>query len=309
MASQLDDSERAAAPGLAGVAGDAWLLLGGRDAWGMDVYGLIGNPVGHSLSPPMHEAAYDALGLDARYVTFEPAVDAVVDAVDGADALGVAGLNVTVPFKRDVAAAVDTDDLASAVGAVNTLDFSGATVTGHNTDVEGAVRALRERGDATLGGATAVVVGAGGAGRAVAFGLADAGASVRVANRTVERAESLAVDVSAAVDGPVVDAGGLDDLDAALADADVLVNATSVGMEADETPVPAPALHGDLVVLDAVYAPLETRLLRDAADAGARTVDGAWMLLYQGAAAFERWTGEPAPIDAMNDALREALSA
>ncbi|NHN42395.1 shikimate dehydrogenase [Halorubellus sp. JP-L1] len=274
----------------------------------MDVYGLIGNPVGHSLSPPMHEAAYDALGLDARYVTFEPDEDAAVDAVAGADALGVAGLNVTVPFKRDVAAAVETDDLASAVGAVNTLDFSGETVTGHNTDVEGAVRALREQADAKLEGSTAVVVGAGGAGRAVAFGLADAGASVRVANRTVERAESLAADVSRAVDGATVGARGLDDLVGALADADVLVNATSVGMEEDETPVPAAALHGGLVVLDAVYAPLETRLLRDATAAGARTVDGAWMLLYQGAAAFERWTDEPAPVDAMNDALRNGLS-
>ena len=277
----------------------------------MDVYGLIGNPVGHSLSPPMHEAAYETLGLDARYVTFEPAADAVAAAVEGAGALGVAGLNVTVPFKQDVAvlSSVTTDDLASAVGAVNTLDFSGDVVTGHNTDVEGAVRALREQGGASLPGATAVVVGAGGAGRAVAFGLADAGASVRVANRTASRATDLAAAVEDAVDGATATGGGLDALDEWLADADVLVNATSVGMETDETPVPASALHDGLVVLDAVYAPLETRLLRDAAAAGATTVDGAWMLLHQGAAAFEHWTGEDAPVDAMNDALRSHLDA
>jgi shikimate dehydrogenase len=277
----------------------------------MDVYGLIGNPVGHSLSPPMHEAAYDAVGMDARYVTFEPAVDAVRAAVEGADALGVAGLNVTVPFKQDVAAldAVRTDALASAVGAVNTLDVSGEAVTGHNTDVAGAVRALREQGGASLAGSTAVVVGAGGAGRAVAFGLADAGATVRVANRTTSRATDLAAAVEREVDDSTAAGGGLDRLEAWVGDADVLVNATSVGMETDETPVPATALHADLVVLDAVYAPLETRLLRDAAAAGATTVDGAWMLLHQGAAAFEHWTGEAAPVDAMNDALRAHLDA
>jgi len=277
----------------------------------MDVYGLIGNPVGHSLSPPMHEAAYDAVEMDARYVTFEPAVDAVGAAVEGADALGVAGLNVTVPFKREVAAldAVRTDALASAVGAVNTLDFAGDAVTGHNTDVEGAVRALREQGGASIAGATAVVVGAGGAGRAVAFGLADAGAVVRVANRTTSRATDLAAAVEREVDGATASGGGLDAVDEWLADADVLVNATSVGMEEDATPVPAGALHEDLVVLDAVYAPLSTRLLRDAAAAGATTVDGAWMLLHQGAAAFEHWTGEDPPVGAMNDALRAHLDA
>jgi shikimate dehydrogenase len=275
----------------------------------MDVFGLVGNPVGHSLSPPMHEAAYDAVGLDARYVTFEPEPEALPDAIAGADALGVAGVNVTVPFKQRVADLVAVDELAARVGAVNTIDFSGAEPTGHNTDVEGAVRSLSEVGGASLSGASAVVVGAGGAGRAVAFGLADAGAHVHVANRTRERAEALAAAVTDAgsADAPAATGGGLDALPDVLADADVLVNATSVGMESDETPVPANALHGDLVVLDAVYAPLETRLLRDAADVGATTVDGAWMLLYQGAAAFERWTGESAPVDAMNDALRDAL--
>ncbi|MFB6074379.1 MAG: shikimate dehydrogenase [Haloarculaceae archaeon] len=262
----------------------------------MDVYALIGDPVGHSLSPPMHEAAYEALGLDARYVTFEP--DAAGAAVRAADELGVAGLNVTIPFKQDVLAAVEPDDLAARIGAVNTVDLTGERPTGHNTDAAGAVRALREH-DVALSG-TAVVVGAGGAGRAVAFGLADEGMRVRVANRTVERAEDLA----AAVGGT---GHGLDALPELLAEADVLVNCTSVGMEEDASPVPADALHGGLAVLDAVYAPVETRLLRDAAAAGATTVDGAWMLLYQGVAAFERWTGREAPVAAMNEALRSRL--
>jgi shikimate dehydrogenase len=266
----------------------------------MQVYGLVGNPVGHSLSPPMHEAAYAALGMDARYATFEPTPDDLPVAIEGARALGVAGLNVTVPFKEAVLDLVEPDDLAARVGAVNTVDFSGDRATGHNTDVAGVQRAF-DHHDVTVADRSAVVVGAGGAGRATAFALADEGASVAVANRTVERAEALAADVEGAT------GHGLDALDALLPDADLLVNATSVGMASDESPVPARLLHEGLAVLDAVYQPLETRLLRDADAAGATTVDGAWMLLYQGVEAFELWTGRPAPVDAMNEALRGAL--
>lgn len=266
----------------------------------MDVFGLLGNPVGHSLSPPMHEAAYEACGMDASYVTFEPAVDALGDAISGAQVLGVAGLNVTIPFKEDVLEHVEPDALASRIGAVNTINFSDGQPTGHNTDAAGVRRAFEEH-DVELADATAVVVGAGGAGRAISFALADAGAAVRIANRTVERAERLADAV------PGASACMLDELPEMLADASVLANATSVGMEEDETPVPADALHSDLTILDAVYQPLETRLLRDAAEHGATTIDGAWMLLFQAAEAFELWAGEPAPIDVMNQSLRGRL--
>ena len=266
----------------------------------MDVYGLIGNPVGHSLSPPMHETAYRTLDIDARYVTFEPAPEALDDALAGARALGIRGLNVTIPFKRDVLGFVDADDLAERIGAVNTIDFTGDEPTGHNTDAAGVRRALARHGVA-LEGCDAVLVGAGGAGRAAAFALADAGADVAIANRTEQRAHDLAADVPGAA------GHGLGEVTSLLAGADVLVNATSVGMEEDESPVPADALHGDLTVMDAVYRPLETRLLREAADAGAATIDGAWMLLYQGAEAFERWTSREAPVDAMNEALRARL--
>ncbi|WP_418281373.1 shikimate dehydrogenase family protein [Halorubrum sp. DTA98] len=286
----------------------------------MDVYGLIGNPVGHSLSPPMHEAGYEALDIDARYVTFEPGLDAAARAVDGAAALGVRGLNVTIPFKRDVLDAVDPDPLAERIGAVNTIDFgpvSGTADTtddrtadggtaerrpsGYNTDAAGVTRAFTHHG-VELAGADALVIGAGGAGRAAAFALADAGATVHVANRTVDRAVALADDV------PGATGGGLADMADRVSAADVLVNATSVGMEdPDSTPVPAEALHSDLAVLDAVYTPIETRLLRDAVDRGATAVDGAWMLLFQGIEAFEIWTGEAAPVEAMNAALRAEL--
>lgn len=266
----------------------------------MHVFGIIGNPIDHSLSPPMHEAAYDELGLDGRYVTFEPDPADLETAIAGANALGIDGMNVTIPFKQDVLEIVDADDLATRIGAVNTIDFSGPTPTGHNTDAVGAIRALRDH-DVALEGATAVVVGAGGAGRAIAFGLADAGATVEIANRTESTAHELA--------GVVPDATGhgLESLEELLADANIVVNATSVGMETDETPIPADALHGDLAVMDAVYRPLETRLLRDAAAVGATTIDGAWMLLYQGVEALEIWTGEDAPVETMNEALRHRL--
>jgi shikimate dehydrogenase len=264
----------------------------------MQVFGLIGNPVGHSVSPPMHEAAYEACGIDARYVPFEPAEGTIDRVLDGADALGIAGLNVTIPFKESVAAAIECAPLAARIGAVNTVDFDGEP-TGYNTDAAGVVRAFEHHGVELSG--TAVVVGAGGAGRAAAFGLADEGMAVRIANRTVERAEQLASEV------PNASSGGLDGLTSMVADADVLINATSVGMEADETPVPKDALHDGLAVLDAVYAPIDTRLLTDARAIGARTIDGAWMLLFQGVEAFEIWTGRDAPIDAMNDALRASL--
>ncbi|MFB6081890.1 MAG: shikimate dehydrogenase [Halanaeroarchaeum sp.] len=267
----------------------------------MQVFGLVGNPVGHSVSPAMHEAAYDALDIDARYVTFEPDRTDLAAAIEGADALGITGLNVTIPFKEAVRDVVDPDDLAARIGAVNTVDFTGGTVTGHNTDASGARRALAHH-DVTLAERDVLVVGAGGAGRAIAFAAADAGATVHVANRTVDRARDLA----AAVDGTGYDLDALSDL---VPGVDVLVNATSVGMETDVSPVPADALHADLAVMDAVYTPLETRLLREAAAAGATTVDGAWMLLFQGVEAFERWTGRAAPVDAMNRAVRAALGA
>jgi shikimate dehydrogenase len=265
----------------------------------MDVYGLIGNPVGHSLSPPMHEAGYETLCIDAKYVTFEPPADEGAAAVSAAEKLGVSGLNVTIPFKQDVLDAVDPDPLAERIGAVNTIDFTGDRPRGYNTDAVGAVRALSHHGVELSG--TAVIVGAGGAGRAVSFGLAEEGMDVQIANRTVSKATDLADSV------PNASGHGLDALPELLSDADVLVNCTSVGMDENETPVPTETLHGDLAVLDAVYSPIETRLLTDAAEAGATTVDGAWMLLYQGIEAFERWTGEDAPVNAMNEALRAEL--
>lgn len=249
----------------------------------------------------MHEAAYKALDVDARYVTFEPAPDAAGEAIRGAGALGVAGLNVTSPFKGAVVDHVDPSPTAARIGAVNTVDFGVHPPAGYNTDVAGARRAL-EHHEVTLQGAAAVVVGAGGAGRAIAVALDDAGARVAVANRTPSKAEDAA---GLLTDGT---GHGLDDLSALVPDADLLVNATTVGLESNESLVDADLLGPHLTVMDAVYRPVETRLLRDAAAAGARTVDGGWMLLYQGVEAFERWTGREAPVEAMERAVRRRLA-
>ena len=266
----------------------------------MDVYAIIGNPAAHSLSPAMHEAAFEELGLDAKFNALEPAEEDGAAAVEAADTLNFSGLTVTSPFKQDVMAAVDLAESADRLGAVNTIDFTDDGPVGHNTDGEGAVEALRHHGVDLKG--SAVVVGAGGAGRALAFSLADEGMGVRIANRTESKAHDLAAEV------PDATGHGLDELVELAAEANVLVNCTTVGMEEDASPVPPEALHGDLAVLDAVYTPLETRLLRDAAEAGATTVDGAWMLLFQGVVAFELWTGHDAPVDAMNEALRSRLA-
>jgi shikimate dehydrogenase len=272
----------------------------------MDVYGLIGNPVEHSLSPPMHEAAYEEREMDARYVTFEPSADAAGEAIESAQTLDIRGLNVTIPFKQDVLAAVEPTPRAAQIGAVNTVDLSTTPPTGHNTDASGAVRALTHHGIEVDG--EAIVVGAGGAGRAIAFGLAAEGTTVTVANRTVERANDVVADLNETAEAASARATSLDAVPGLLSDADILVNATSVGMDEDVSPVPTDAMHSELAVLDAVYSPLSTRLLTDAAEAGATTVDGAWMLLYQGVEAFEFWTGAEAPVEVMNDALRDRLS-
>lgn len=248
----------------------------------------------------MQEAGFAALDLDARYVTFEPPKDAGAEAVRAAEVLGLDGLNVTIPFKRDVMAAVDADAMARQVGAVNTIVFDTDPPRGYNTDIEGAVRALTHH-DVTIEGTEALVIGAGGAGRGVAFGLANEGANVRIANRTEERACDLAEEL------PEASAFGLAEVAQLVEEADLVINATSVGMKADESLVPADAFQADQVVMDVVYQPLTTTLLRDAAAAGAQTIDGAWMLLFQGVAAFEHWTGRDAPVDEMNRALRNHL--
>lgn len=271
----------------------------------MDVYGLIGYPVKHSLSPSMHEAVYEELGMEAKFCLFPVEKGRVEEAIEGAQALGIDGLNVTIPHKKTVANLdiVTLQGIAEKIGAVNVLDFTENGIEGYNTDALGALKALKSR-DVEVKGKEVLLIGAGGASTAISFQLASEGGRIKIANRTEEKAYKLAEKVS-----NVGKAEGypLENLEELIDKSDILINATSVGMEEDRSLVPKEFLRSDLMVFDVVYTPLETRLLKDARSVGAKTVDGAWMLVYQGAEAFEIWTGEEAPVNRMNKALREKL--
>lgn len=275
--------------------------------------GLIGWPVDHSLSPRMQNAAFAALDLDWEYVLLPVPPGEVEKAVRELAARGFRGVNVTVPHKEAVMPCLSCVTAAArAIGAVNTVVVEkDGRLLGENTDWTGFLTALRESGFDPEG-RRALLLGAGGAARAVAYALACSGAPVVVLNRTLERAEALVSDLSAVVPNSALQAGPLEPavLVREAARADLLVNATSVGMwpHCGESPwpddLPMPA---HLVVLDLVYRPLETKLLRQAREAGAQGVDGVGMLVHQGARAFEYWTGRPAPVEVMRATCYQAL--
>lgn len=270
-----------------------------------ELFGIIGSPVRHSLSPAMHNAAFASLGMNRVYVPL-PVRD-LAQAVSGLRGLGFKGASVTVPHKEAVLPFLDElDPVAEQIGAVNTLllrhDDAGRTVVrGCNTDWLGSNAALAAAGIA-LERSRVVVAGAGGSAKAVGFGLAQAGAKVIITNRTAASGMKLAQWLSC-------EFVALDDLP--WLTADVFVNTTSVGMEPDVDGiiVPPGMLSRFAVVMDIVYAPLKTRLLREAEAAGCRTVDGLAMLLHQGAEQFRLWTGEAAPEAAMRSALERAQRA
>ena len=268
------------------------------------LYGIIGNPVRHSLSPVMHNSAFAALSINGIYVPMQ--VENVADAVTGLAALGFIGLSVTVPYKETVMEYLDEiDPVAKRIGAVNTLLFrshpdNGAVVSrGFNTDWLGSNLALAEK--MQLPGSRVLILGAGGAAKAVGFGIVEAGAEVIISNRSADRGRELA-------DWLGCQFCPLDQLDEIQADA--LVNSTSVGMEpnADDIPIDSKLLGNFRVVMDIVYAPLQTTLLKKAAAAGCRTIDGLSMLLYQGAVQFKIWTEKQPPQDVMRAALLAELA-
>jgi len=288
--------------------------------------GLLGWPVSHSVSPLMHNAAFAALGLDWRYVPLpvDPQrADAVRRAVRGLAALGMAGANVTVPHKQAVMPYVDRLlPAAQAIGAVNTLVVEeDGSLTGDNTDAAGFMADLREHG-VEVEGRRVLLLGAGGSARAVAYGLMKAGAErIDVLNRTPAAAQALvdAIQPLMAVSDPLAPgfcslvAGALPQKVERLAyDADLIVNCTSLGMtpHSDTTPWPHDVpLHSGQVVYDLVYNPPQTVLLRQAAASGAQAVGGLGMLVWQGALAFERWTGCQAPVAVMRRAAEDHMAA
>jgi shikimate dehydrogenase len=271
--------------------------------------GVMGNPVAHSLSPLMHNAALASLSLDYCYLPLEIRPELLPQAVVGLKALGCQGFNVTIPYKEQIVASLDeVDDEALIIGAVNTVVNREGKLVGYNTDGRGFLRSLAEEWDLGLRGEQVVVLGAGGAARAIVAGLASAGASkITIANRNVERGLLLKADLEQHYPCKiaVVDLSE-GELDKELAASLLVVQTTPVGMypHVGDTPIIEPSrLWKDSYVYDIIFNPPETRFLLGAREQGCRTANGLGMLLHQGALSFEYWTGIEAPVKLMRQAL------
>ena len=274
--------------------------------------GVMGDPIEHSVSPAMHNIAFNAMGLDYVYVPFNVKKADLAKAVQAVRALNIRGLNVTIPHKVEIIPLLDDmDSLAKEIGAVNVLVNSDGILKGYNTDAEGFLHVLLEHG-VEPEGKNVVILGAGGAARAIAFTLAGRGANLIMLNRTPSNAAKCAADVSNAT-GQTVEVLTLDEknLSDAMERGHILVNTTSVGMFPDKNDalVSSNLIRPHFIVADIVYNPYKTRLLIEAEKAGAMTINGLEMLIWQGALAFEKWTGKKAPLNVMRKGATQALKS
>ncbi len=261
------------------------------------LYCILGNPIGHSLSPVLHNRAFGHHRLNAVYLAFR--VTDLPAAVSGIRSLGIKGASITVPHKIRIMELLDTiDPTAADIGAVNTIINENGRLVGKNSDSSGATDALLTQ--TTIADKAVLIIGAGGAARAIGFGIRQCGGQVTITNRSEAAGNRLASDL----EGIFLPPGEL-----AAKQFDILINATPVGMrpQIDASPVPHDILRPKLVVMDIVYNPLETRLLKAAARVGCKTVDGLAMLVNQGARQFEWWTGKKAPMEVMRQAALENL--
>ena len=273
------------------------------------IYGIFGHPVSHSLSPVMHNSAFSALGLDCVYVAFDISPEEIGKAAQSVRTLGIKGINITIPHKESIIPHLDeiAPD-AELMGAVNTVRNDDGKLTGYNTDVGGFLRAVEEDLGINPGGSSVLLMGAGGAARAVmsAFCMNGAG-RICVANRTYDKALKLASEFGKQFKKIKIEPVALDDIrviKARLAESDILVNSTSAGMEGKTAmDLPLEALKENAAVYDLVYKPRETPLVTEARRLGHRASGGLGMLLYQGALSFEIWTGREAPVDVMRKAI------
>ncbi len=266
-------------------------------------FGIIGYPIGHSASPAMHNSVFESLGIEAIYLKFEVKPEDLKEAIFGARALGFRGFNVTIPYKEAVLKYIKPVGIAKRIGAVNTIVFP--ELEGYNTDAIGAIRALESAG-VDVEGKVALVVGAGGAGRAIAFALAERGCVVVVTNRTESRGLKLAEDVRKVGKCVFHPYNRLEELKG---NVDIIVNATPLGMKGFESklPIPEVLVEKNVVVFDTVYNPPETPLIRLALERGCKVVYGVDMLVHQGAEALKIWLGIDPPLDVMKNAVLSAL--
>jgi shikimate dehydrogenase len=274
--------------------------------------GLLGNPVDHSLSPAIHNAAFEKLGLNFTYLAFP--VEDLENAILGIRALGhIRGFSVTIPHKVAIMPLLDSvETTAKHIGSVNTIIKDRGLLVGSNTDASGALQALRQ-GGVDLAGQRVVMLGSGGAARAIAFGLSVEGNIGHLTLLGIDDKErsTLANDLKAKTGISITDAPlDASTLGPALADAHLLIHGTPIGMypKIEHSCVPKELLHPGLTVMDIVYNPLNTQLLQDAQAAGCRTIQGIEMFLHQAVAQFELWTGESAPVDTMRDILTSHFS-
>lgn len=263
-----------------------------------ELYGIIGNPIRHSLSPMIHNGAFKRLGWNAVYLAFE--VKNLEEALRGIRELGVRGVSVTHPFKTKVIPFLDkVEKLAKKIGAVNTIVNREGKLIRYNTDCDGALEALEEK--MSLRGKRVVLLGAGGAARAIGFGLMERDCQLIIANRSRDRGEALGRELNC----HFIPMSSLVKMKAGELEADVMINATSVGMfpRNKKTPVPKRLLKQGMMVMDIVYEPLQTKLLREAKEKGCLTINGLEMLVRQGAAQFEIWTGRRPDLKQMRNDL------
>lgn len=271
--------------------------------------GVIGYPLSHTLSPVFQQVALGYHSIPAMYSAWPTPPEQLAETVARLRGEDYMGFNITIPHKERMVELVDdVEDMARRIGAVNTVVNHGGSLTGHNTDAYGFVKSLKEKADFDPRGKTVLLLGAGGAARAAAYGLANQEvASLTIANRTLARAESLAKELTGLFEQ--VEAVPLGEVSV---EVDLIVNATSVGMASVEgqgsSPLATGSMPSDTLVYDMVYTPAVTPLMRQAREAGARVLGGLWMLIYQGAAAFELWTGKTAPIDVMFRAAENELN-
>ena len=275
------------------------------------IVGIIGDPIKHSRSPLIHNAAIAALGLDYVYVPFHVEPDNLGAAIEGFKATNVVGINVTIPHKQNVMSYLDEISReATLIGAVNTLIFRDGAIIGENTDAPGFLHAMQEDGLDVPQGEAAVVIGAGGSARAIVVALALAGVqTICITNRTVSRAVALATDLSEKT-GVSIYGIGLDDskLPHAVGTSQLIVNTASTSMDVSHPLLIDPEwLEPQSIVYDIVYTPPETRLLQAAAEKNCHTIGGLGMLVHQGAIAFEKWTGINPPVEIMRQALQGAF--
>lgn len=273
-------------------------------------FGVIGDPIAQSKSPVMMNRAFEAVGINGIYMAFHVRPEMLKAAVDGIRGLGLRGVNVTIPHKQAVMAYLDEiDEAAQVIGAVNTIVNDDGKLTGYNTDGIGYVRSLKEETGVQIQGKRILLLGAGGAARGVAYALAkEQPEQIWIANRTAERAAKLA---QALRPYGSVDGMGLEGLDDIKHNVDIVINTTSVGMhpKIDERPADPKMFPQGAVLSDLIYNPLKTRWLLEAEEAGYRIHGGLGMFVYQGAYAFEYWTGKQAPVDVMREAVEQALGS